>query len=178
MHGRMPLKLVLILLVAFVINFALVMGLQAAILYRFEGPVDPVVLARMDKGLTGCEILDHKEIDQTGLHLYLVKQPDENFQLITLRKHHILNRYRLLKEACKSWSRSDEEITLKAGILMFWISVKSNESTECYQIQHLGSSVSQHAGGQFENTMIYSITGLCILEFAAWCLLFRKEEIA
>ena len=177
MHGKMPLKLVAILIAAIVINFALVLGLQAIIHYRFEGPVDAIVLARMENDLTGCEILDHKEIDQTGLHLYLVKQADGNFHLVTLRKHYILNRYRLLKDACQPWSGSDEEITLKAGISKLWISVKAIEETDHYQIQHLGNSVSQHAGGQFKNTMIYSITGLCILEFAAWCLLFRREEI-
>lgn len=33
-------------------------------------------------------------------------------------------------------------------------------------------------GQQFQNQMIFGITGLCILELALWCLVFRKEEIA
>ena len=178
MRGKMPLKLVLIILIAVAVNFALVLGLQAVIHYRAEGPVDAAALARMDDSLTGCEILDHKEIDQTGLHVYLVKQTDGNFQLVTLRKHYIMNRYRLLQDACQPWSGTEEEMTLKVGVYQYWISVRSNAETEHYQIRHLGNSVSQHAGSQFKNTMIFSITGLCILEFAAWCLLFRREEIA
>ena len=178
MRGKMPLKLVLILLIAVAVNFALVLGLQAVIHYRVEGPVDAAALARMDDSLTGCEILDHKEINQTGLHVYLVKQADGSFRFVTLRKHYILNRCRLLKDACQPWSGTEEEITLKVGVYQYWISVKSNETTGQYQIQHLGNSVSQNAGSQFKNTMLFSITGPCILEFAAWCLLFRREEIA
>lgn len=178
MRGKMPLKLVLILLIAVTVNFALVLGLQAVIHYRAEGPVDAAVLALMDDSLTGCEILDHKEINHTGLHVYLVKQADGSFRFVTLRKHYIMSRFRLLKDASQPWSGTEEEITLKTGAYQYWISVRSDENTGHYQIQHLGNSVSQNARSQFKNTMLFSITGLCILEFTAWCLLFRREEIA
>ena len=58
MRGKMPRKLVLILLIAVAVNFALGLGLQAVIHYRVEGSVDAAVLARMDKTLAGCEILE------------------------------------------------------------------------------------------------------------------------
>lgn len=178
MRGKMPLKLVLILLIAVAVNFPLVLGLQAVIHYRVGGPVDAAVLARMDDSLSGCEILDHEEINQTGLHVYLVKQTDGSVHLVTLRKHYIMSRFRLLKDACQPWSGTEEEITLKTGVYQYWISVRSDENTGQHQIQHLGNSVSQNARSQFKNTMLFSITGLCVLEFTAWCLLIRREEIA
>lgn len=176
--SKTPLKMMLILILAFVINFGLILGVQALLSYRVSGPVDEATLAQLDKRYDGCTILTHKEIEYQDLHIYLVRQPDDSTHLITLRKHYLLNRYKLLKGGCLPWTGSDEEITLKAGISRLWVSVKVHEPTGVYRIQHEGSSATQHAGQQFKNQMILSITGLCALELAVWCLVFRKEEIA
>ena len=175
--SKTPLKMMLILILAFVINFGLILGIQALLSYRVSGPVDETTLAQLDKRYDGCTILTHKEIEYQDLHIYLVRQPDDSTHLITLRKHYLLNRYKLLKGGCQSWSGGEEEVKIKAGSAIYHVSVKEHGPTGVYMIQ-IENGHGKTALQQFTNQLFLSMVGLYALELAVWCLVFRKEEIA
>ena len=176
--SQTPLKLLIILFLAGTINFGLIFGIQLAVSYRFAGPVDEALLARLDSRWEGCEIHDHKEIHSTNLHVYLVRLSDGSAKFVTLRKHYLVNRYRLMEKACQSAPESGEAIWLKAGVTQIEVSVSENTLDDRMRLESHSAAFIQDAGQQFRNQMILSITALCILELAVWCLVFRKEEIA
>ena len=103
---------------------------------------------------------------------------DGSLHLVTLQKHYLLDRYRLMPKACQSISQTEESINLKAGITQIQLTVKENNQTGELYIHPEGTGVINPPGQQFRNQMIFCIAGLCILELAIWCLVFRKEEIA
>ncbi len=182
MHGyiwsKTPLKLLLILFVAGAINFGLIFGIQLAVSYRFTGPVDEALLASVDSRWEGCQIHDQKEIHHSNLHVYLVRLSDGSAEFVTLRKHYLVDRYRLIEKACQKAPESGEAIWLKAGVSQFEVQVSDQTFNGLMRLESHASAFVQHAGQQFRNQMILSIAGLCILELAVWCLVFRKEEIA
>ena len=175
--SKTPLKMLLILILAGTINFGIILGIQM-LFYPAKGPVDEDVLGQIETQWNGCEILHQKEISNTNLHIFFIKHPDGNFQLVTLRKHYLFDRYRIIDSACQPWPGGTDPIWLKAGSSQIEISIVKNTATGHYTLQELGGMTPQHAGNQFKNNMILSIAGLCGLELAIWCLVFRKEEIA
>lgn len=176
--SKTPLKLLFILFLAGAINFGLVLGLQMAFRYRTAGPVEEATLAQMDEAYKDCEILDQRQISGSNFYISLVKKPEGSLHLVTLQKHYLLDRYRLMAKACHNISQAGESINLKAGITQIQLSVEENNQTGELYIKPGGTGVINPPGQQFRNQMIFCITGLCILELAIWCLVFRKEEIA
>lgn len=71
-----------------------------------------------------------------------------------------------------------EAFRLKAGTCQLEVSVEENNQTGEPCMKMDSTFMGKHAGQQYKNEMLLSITGLCILELAVWCLFFRKEEIA
>ena len=176
--SKTPLKLLLILIVAGAVNFGLIFGIQLITSYRLEGPVDEALLAGVDSRWENCEIQDHKEIHHSNLHVYLVRLSDGSAEFVTLRKHYLIDRYRLMEKACQKAPVSGEAIWLKAGVSQFEVQVSDKTFNGLMRLESHASTFVQDAGQQFRNQMILSIAGLCILELAVWCLVFRKEEIA
>ncbi len=176
--SKAPLKLLIILFLAGAINFVFLLGLQMVFRYRTAGPVEEATLVQLDESYQNCEILDQRQISGSSFHIFLVRKADDTLQLVTFQKHHLLDRYRLIENACQSVSQFGESIHLKAGITQIQISVQKNNQTGGLYIKPEGTGVINPPGQQFRNQMILSITGLCILELTVWCLLFRKEEIA
>ena len=62
MRTTIPVKLMLILILAFAINFGLILGIQTMFSYRAPGPVDEAALAGLDEQYDGCTIVSDKEI--------------------------------------------------------------------------------------------------------------------
>lgn len=176
--SKTPLKLLIILLLAGAINFGLVLGLQMAFGFRVSGPIDASTLAKLDATYQNCKILDQRQVSGSNFYILLVKKQDDTLQLVTFRKHYLLDRYRLMDKACQSVSQATENITLKAGITQIQLSVMENNQAGGFYIRPEGTGVINPPGQQFRNQMILSISGLYVLELALWCLLFRKEEIA
>jgi hypothetical protein len=177
--SKTPLKMLFILFIAGAINFGLILGIQMITNYRMEGPVDAAALARLDEQWNGCEILDHKQdTSRQNLYFYLVKQDDGSMHFVTLKKHYLFDRYRVLAKACQSVPENGEPLPLKAGTCQMEVTVDTNNRTGESYMKIDSTFMGQHAGQQFKNQMILSIAGLCILELTVWCLVFRKEEIA
>lgn len=176
--SKTPLKLLIILLLAGAINFGLVLGLQMTFGFRASGPIDVSTLAQLDETYQGCEILDQRQVSGSNFYIFLVRKQDDTLQLVTFRKHYLLDRYRLMDKACQSVSQATENITLKAGITQIQLSVMENNQTGGFYVRPEGTGVINPPGQQFRNQMLLSISGLYVLELALWCLLFRKEEIA
>lgn len=176
--SKTPLKLLLILILAAAVNFGLILGIQVVTNYRIEGPVDEELLSQLDSRWDGCEIQDHKEIQNTNLHIYLIKLPDGSAQFVTLRKHYLLDRYRLMDKACQRAPENGEAVWLKAGVTQIEAGISDKTFNGLMRIKSDTVYSGQSARQQFKNQMLLSIAGLCILELAVWCLLFRREEIA
>lgn len=177
--SKTPLKMLLVIILAGAINFGLILGIQMLMNYRTEGPIDEAALERLDEQWQGCEILDHRE-DGTrqNLHFYLVRKIDGSLHFLTLRRHYLMERYKVMNKATMAVPEEGEPFRLKAGTCQLEVSVEVNNQTGEPYLQIDSTFMGQHAGQQFKNQMILSIAGLCILELAVWCLLFRKEEIA
>lgn len=176
--SKTPLKLLIILLLAGAINFVFILGLQITFSYRTAGSVEEATLAKLDETYQDCKILDQRQVSGSNFYIFLVKKQDDTLQLVTFRKHYLLDRYRLMDKACQSVSQATENITLKAGITQIQLSVMENNQAGGFYIWPEGTGVMNPPGQQFRNQMILSISGLYVLELALWCLLFRKEEIA
>lgn len=176
--SKTPLKMQLILILAGAINFGLILGLQMVFSYRTPGPVDETKLAQLEDVWQDCEILDQRQISGSNFYICLVEKADGSLHLVTLQKHYLLDRYRLMPKACQSISQTGEIINLKAGITQIQLSVEENIQTGALYIHPEGIGVVNPPGQQFRNHMIFGIAGLYILELAIWCLVFRKEEIA
>ena len=176
--SKTPLKLLLILALACVFNACLVLGIQMVTNYRIEAPIDIALLSRLDESLIDGEIQDHREIQPANLHVYLVKRPDGSARFVTLQKHALLDRYRFLEKACQDAPENGEEVWLRAGVSQFEVHISDSTYNGLMRIGHNGTGPTQSARQQFSNLILFSNLGLCALELAVWCLIFRKEEIA
>ena len=176
--SKTPLKLLIILFLAGSINFGLILGLQMVFSYRTSGSMNEAKLAQLDDIWQDCKILDQRQISGSNFYICLVEKADGSLHLVTLQKHYLLNRYRLMPKACQSLSQTGETVNLKAGITQLYLSVEENNQTGALYIHPEGTGIINPPGRQFRNQMIFGITGLCILELTVWCLVFRKEEIA
>ena len=180
-RSKIPLKLVLIGIVAIVVNFGIVIGLQMLLNYRVAGPIDEAALAKLDSIYEGCTILDRTENTadrNSDLSIYLVELGDGSQHLVTLRKHFLTDRYRMMKSACKPLPAEEKTISLRAGTVSFGIDVFFNSVSGHNDISWSGFQMGQSGKTQVRNNLLLCITGLCALELAVWCLVFRKEEIA
>lgn len=176
MRTTIPVKLMLILILAFAVNFGLILGIQAMFSYRAAGPLDEVALTQLDKQYNGCTIVSDKEITSENLHIFLVEKSDGSLHFVTLRKHFLMNRYQLVKGGCLPWSGGEEETTLKAGFTRLQVSVQAHSPTGVHMLRVDNLSYGQ---SDIQKTqMLLTILGLCAAELAVWCLVFRKEEIA
>jgi len=181
LRSKLPLKLLLIGIIAVAVNFGIVLGLQLLINFRAPGPVDEAALAKLDSAYEGCTILDHTEnthVSRDDLHIYLVKAADGTEHLVTLRRHMLMDRYRIVKSACKPLPEGEKTIQLRAGTTTFGIDVFFNTVSGHNDISWGGFFSGQSATTRFRNNMFLCIAGLCAAELAVWCLVFRKEEIA
>lgn len=180
-RSKIPLKLLLIGIIAIAVNFGIVTGLQLLLNFRAPGPIDEAALAKLDSAYEGCTILDHTEntsVSRDDLHIYLVKAADGTEHLVTLRRHMLVDRYRLVKSACKPLPEGTETMQLRAGTTIFGIDVFYNTVSGHNDISWGGFSAGQSATVRYRNNLLLCIAGLCAAELAVWCLIFRKEEIA
>lgn len=180
MRSRIPLKLVLIAAVAIIVNGCLVLGLQVLLNYRVEGPIDETALAKLNSDYEGCTIWDRTQnvhSANSDIFVFLVEKADGSEHLVTVRKHYLFDRYRIVKSGCKEVAEGTESMRLRAGTSFFTIEYSFNPVSGHTDIRW-GSWSGQQSNIQFRNTMMLCITGLCALELAVWCLVFRKEEIA
>lgn len=181
LRSKIPLKLVLIGIIAIAVNFGIVLGLQILLNFRVTGPVDEAALAKLDSAYEGCTILDHTQntsVSRDDLHVYLVQLYDGTEQIVTLRRHLLMDRYRIVKSACKPLPEGDKTIQLQAGTANFAVDVFYNSVSGHNDISWGGFSSGQSATTRFRNNLLLCITGLCAAELTVWCLVFRKEEIA
>ncbi len=177
--SKTPLKMLLILIAAFIVNFALVLGLQMLLQYRVTGPIDETVLAKLDNDYDNCTILDQVSSatsTEKMLTVYLVSQADGTEQLVTVQKHYLFDRYRIVKSACTQVPAGDDSVQLRAGSTLFYIDISFNQVSGHSDIRW-GTQLGLNPRTQFSNNMLLCIAGLCIVELLAWCLLFQKEEI-
>ena len=179
-RSKIPLKLLLIGIFAIVINFGIVLGLQLLLNFRVSGPIDEAALTRLDKSYADCTILDQTKNNSdysNDLHIFLVRKADGSEHLVTLRRHYLMDRYRIVKSACKPLPADTKTVSLRAGTYTFGIEVFYNNVSGHNDISWGGYSYGQSATARFRNNLLLCITGLCAAELAVWCLVFRKEEV-
>ena len=170
LRSKLPLKLLLIGIIAIAVNFGIVTGLQLLLNFRAPGPIDEAALAKLDS--------ENTSVSRDDLHIYLVKAADGTEHLVTLRRHMLVDRYQLVKSACKPLPEGTETMQLRAGTTIFGIDVFYNTVSGHNDISWGGFSAGQSATVRYRNNLLLCIAGLCAAELAVWCLIFRKEEIA
>ncbi len=181
LRSRIPLKLLLIGIIAIAVNFGIVTGLQLLLNFRAPGPINEAALASLDSAYEGCTILDHTEnssVSRDDLHICLIQMPDGTEHIVTLRRHMLLDRYRIVKSACMPLPEGEKTIQLRAGTTIFGIDVFFNTVSGHNDISWGGFFSGQSATVRYRNNLLLCIAGLCAAELAVWCLIFRKEEIA
>lgn len=181
-RSKIPLKLLAIMIVAVVVNFGLVIGFQALVTYRYDFPVDDIsVLGKMDERYENCTLVDiafadpnyysgHSDFPEI---IFLVETPSGDFELVTVARHFLFDRYRIVKSACASLEDGTERLQLRSGTTILGLNVEKKESTGLPDI-----SIGSIAGvaGKHKNIAIV-IAALCIAEYVAYCLLFKREEL-
>lgn len=177
-RSKIPLKLVFIGLAAVLINAVLIFGFQLVGPYRFTGPIDSEVLGQMDRSYEGCTILDRaaSPAEDDDLTVYLVETQDGTEQVVTVQKHYLFDRYRLVKSACKELDPDAQSIRLRAGTGYFTLGVSHNQVSGHSDIRW-ESGFGPGSYSSFKNSMFLGIVALCVVEFLVYCLVFKREEI-
>lgn len=178
-RSKMPLKLVLILMVAFAVNFGIVLGFQALVTYRYADPIDSEALTRFDSKYQDATIVDMtwNSVDpDSNVTVYLVEMADEQYEFVTVQKHYMLQRYRFVKSGCIALEPDTTSVDLRAGSQFFNIELRYKEDAAQPDIIWAGMFGS---GGRnaFSSSMFLSVVLLCFVELAAYCLLFKRHEI-
>lgn len=178
-RSKMPLKLVAVIIVAVVVNFGIVLGFQALATYRYAEPIDGETLAKFDSRYEGSEIVDmtwNSADRNSDVTVYLVELPDGQFHLVTARKHYLFDRYRFDKKGCIAVEPDMTSAKLRAGTTFFSIELRYKEGVNQPDIVWAGSS-GISGRNAFGNSMLLSIAALCVVELAAYCLLFKRHEL-
>ena len=182
MRSKIPLKLVLILAVALILNSLLVIGFQMLVSYRYSGPVDEALLGKMDKAYENCTIIDstnNKADQHSSLTVYLVQTADGQHHLVTVQDYFLANRCRLVKKASQPLESGAQTVRLRAGSYTLYIGVRENESGQAADIWlDMLTGPGQTNMTRLRNSLILWNVPLCALELIAYSLIFKKEEIA
>jgi len=178
-RSKIPLKLVVITIIAVAVNFALVLAFQASVSYRYPDPIDMEDIIQYDSRYEGGKIVDmtwHSAIPDANITVYLVEMPDGQYELVTARKHYLFDRSQFSRKGCVTIEPSQTSVKLRVGSTFSYLELRYKEGSPQPDIVMTG--MSGITGRQaFFNPMLLSIAALSIVEFIAYCLLFKREEL-
>ena len=174
-RSKVPLKLVFLLMAAVLVNSLIIEGFKLAFQFRYEEPVDLTVLAEMNEAYQNCTILDIKEysakehtpwdLDYTA---YLLETENGDMQVAVVAKHLLFDRYRYFEKFSGIVPRSEGLHAVTQGNsfqqAVFWITD--------------GTSIDEfHIGQNYGPNISLAIIPMIIVEYIAYCLLFKREEL-
>lgn len=173
-RSKMPLKLVFILIAAVAVNMLIIGAFELLLHYRYTGPVDTAVLARMSSEYENCTILDSYTDDTQvplweGTHTaYLLETENGETKLAAVEKHFLFNRYRYWEEFSTDVPKQEGRQSLIPGDLyhqaLYWIN--DNSVIESF-------SMGQNYGPGISLVLIPMI----IIEYLAFIFVFRRDEL-
>lgn len=178
MKGKMPLKLVLILIVAVAVNLAIVEGIKVMLLFDHEDNLTPASLASIDSRYEGCTLLD-SYIDKDEYYIpldnYFSFHLLENAggeRLLAVVEHHFLlphTRYREdLSMAVPSFGSNESWVFgTDSGQLGYTCTLAPDRTIE-----------EAHSYGENGIPNYILLVPLLIAEYLGFIFLFRREEIA
>lgn len=173
-RSKVPLKLVFILMAAVAVNMLIIGGFGLLLHYRYTGPVDSTVLAKMNSVYENCTILD-SHTDDTPSPLwegqstaYLLETETGETKLATVEMHFLFNRYRYWEKFSADVPKQEGLQPVSPGTLyhqaLCWIS--DNRIIESF-------SKGQNYGPGISLVLIPMI----IIEYLAFVFIFRRDEI-
>ena len=173
-RSKTPLKLVVLLMAAVLVNGLLVECIRIASLYTYDAPIDIAVLAQMDNTFQNATILDQRQNESAhilweGEYIaYLLKTESNDVKLAVVQKHFLLDRYRYMDKFTADVPTAEGMNAPISGTLhhqaLCWI----NDGTTIESF-HMG----QNYGPKIHLLLIPMI----IAEYVAYCLLFKREEL-
>lgn len=173
-RSKVPLKLVFLLMAAVVVNSLIVECIRIATLYTYDGPVDIAILSQMDETFDGGTILDQRQNESehplwNGEYTaYLLETDSKNVKLAIVQKHFLLDRYRYME-------KFTADVAVAEG-MSAPISGTTQHQALCW-ITDGTAFASFNMGQNYGPTVFLAIIPMIIVEYIAYCLLFKREEL-
>ena len=171
-RSKVPLKLVFILMAAVLVNSLIVEVFRLMYLYDYKDPID---LSLMNESYKNAVILDTARDDDATIPLwegkctaYLLETEDGELKFAIVEKHFLLDRYRYLEKFSADVPRQEGRQSVQTGTLHHqagcWI--VDNAHIEYF-------NMGQNYGPKTQLLLIPMI----IVEYLAYCYLFKREEL-
>jgi len=174
-RSKTPLKLVFLLMAAIVVNFLIVEGFKIALFFRYEKPEDVASLSQMNEEYENCTILDTAEYSAKEHFLwgmdytaYLLETENGDIKVAVVAKHLLFDRYRYFEKFSGDVPKLEGVNAVTQGTshhqAVFWLSDSAS----------IGEF---HVGQNYGPGIFLVIIPMIIVEYIAYCLLFKREEL-
>ena len=173
-RSKTPLKLVFLLMAAVLVNGLIVECIRIAFLYTYDAPVDIAVLSRMDETFEGATILDQRQDESVNTlwegkyTAYLLETESKEVKLAIVQKHLLLDRYRYMDKFTVDVPPVEGMSSPRSGIL--------HHQALCW-ITDGKTFASFNMGQNYGPKATLAIIPMIIVEYLAYCLLFKREEL-
>lgn len=177
-RSKVPLKLVFITMAAVAVNLVIIWGFQLLVTYSHPGPINEEMLANMDSQFAGCTILDiesetGEDSDPPWYNTHravLVNTADGSQKFLLLEKALVVDRWRCLDKATADVPIIEGEQYLTSGDIVTvgaHYTVIDNEDISHFMYSTTGRN----------RTLFLVLIPMLIVEYLAYCFLFRREEL-
>ncbi len=179
-RSKTPLKLVFITMAAVAVNLVIIWAFQVMLTYRYAGPIDEAMLASMDSQFANCTIVDieqesGEDSDPPWYNTHravLVNTADGSQKFLLLEKALGVDRWRCLDKATADVPIVPGEQYLSSGDI---ITVGAHyDIVDNADITHFSSSTSTSGNNK---TAFFILLPMLIVEYLAYCFLFKREEL-
>lgn len=174
-RSKVPLKLVFIVMAAVLVNFLIVQCFVLALQFRYEEPIDLALLTEMNEEYENCTLVDTavysaKEHSLWGMDYtaYLLENEKGDIKVAVIAKHLLFDRYRYLE-------KFSGDIPKQEGINA--VSLGTNYHQAVFWLSDSVSIGEFHIGQNYGPNSSLIIIPLIIVEYIAYCLLFKREEL-
>lgn len=178
MKGKMPLKLVLILIAAVVMNLVLIEGLKVMLMFDHADNLNPANLASIDSRYEGCTLLD-SYIDKDEYYIpmdnyfsfHLLENAGGERMLAVVENHFLFSRARYREDLSTTVPEfASNQVPVfgeSSGQMGYTCTLAPDRTIE-----------EAHSYGENGIPNYILLVPLLIAEYLGFIFLFRREEIA
>lgn len=177
MKGKMPLKMVMILIVAVAVNLVIIEGIKVMLLFDHEDSLNPAFLASIDSRYQDYTLVD-SYVDKDESYI-----PGDNYysfhllenaggeRLLAVMEHHFIlprTRYRAdLSTTVPTFASNQNPLFAESSGQMGYTCILASD----------GTIESAHSYGESNMSIYLLLIPLLIVEYIGFIFLFRREEI-
>lgn len=177
MKGKMPLKLVFILIAAVAVNLILIEGIKVMLVFDHGDKLNQADLATIDSRYEGCSLID-TYVDKNETHMpwdnyfifHLLRNADGE-RLLAVMEHHFFlprTRYRAdLSTTVPTFASNQNPLFGESSGQMGYTCILASD----------GTIESAHSYGESNMSIYLLLIPLLIVEYIGFIFLFRREEI-